>query len=268
MSNNNLKSPLLQSAGIVAAVVVLILIVGSSGSSSAGGGIVALFAGLGNAILFAIGMSIAIALSITILIGIFLAAVAMSDKDEASKMYEGLKKNFAALLLALSCTSCNDNNATSGVSEEESSAMKEELATLQGKNNKLQVTLDSVLADNTEMQNIVSALDTDNATLKTKVDGLSGTVLTLQESETKINELVAQLSAKIEDTNDHELKEQISGLEQLQSSTKNEIEAIGTRLAEVEEKMTKAATPAKRTAPAKKNTAAKTNKPRTPRTKK
>ncbi|MFT5729941.1 MAG: DNA repair exonuclease SbcCD ATPase subunit [Desulforhopalus sp.] len=267
MSNNNLKSPLLQSAGIVAAVVVLILIVGSSGSSSAGGGIAALFAGLGNAILFAIGMTIAVALSITILIGIFLAAVAMSDKAEASKMYEGLKKNFAALLLTLSCTSCNDNNAI-GITEEEYEAMKEELSTLQGKNNKLQATLDSVLADNAEMQNSVSSLDTDNTTLTTKVDELSGTVQTLQESEAKINELVAQLSAKVEATNDDELKEQISALEQMQSSTKIEIEAIGTRLAEVEEKMTKATAPAKRTAAPKKTTAAKTNKPRTTRTKK
>lgn len=266
MSNTNLRNPLLQSAGVVAAVVVLILIIGSSGSSSAGGGIVALFAGLGNAILFVLGMSIAVALSITILIGIFLAAVAMSNKDEASQMYAGLKKNFAARLLALSCTSCNDNNAI-GITEEEYEAMKEELSTLQANKNKLQAKLDSVLTDNTEMQNSVSSLDTDNATLKTKVDELSGTVVTLQESEAKINELVAQLSAKVEDTNDQELKDQISALEQMQSTTKSDIEAIGARLAEVEEKIAKAATPVKRNTPAKKTTATKA-KPKTTRTKK
>lgn len=267
MSNNNLKSPLLQSAGVVAAVVTLILIIGSSGSSSAGGGIIALFAGIGNAILFAIGMSIALALSITILIGIFLAAVAMVNKDEAGKMYDGLKKNFAARLLALSCTSCDDNNAT-GITEEEYEAMKDELTLLQGKNDNLQATLDSVLADNTEIQNNVSSLDNDNTILKTKVDELAGTVQTLQESEAKINDLVAQLSTKLEDTSDQELKDQISSLEQLQTTTKNEIEAIGVRLAEVEANLAKAATPAKRTTTPKKTTAAKTTKPRTPRTKK
>lgn len=262
MANNNLKNPLLQSAAVIAAVVVLILVVGSSGSSSAGGGIVALFAGIGNAILFAIGMSIAVALSITILIAIFLAAVAMSDKDEATKMYEGLKKNFAAILLTLSCTSCNDNKATIGVTEEEYKAMKDELTLLQGKNNTLQATLDSVLSDSAEMQSNVSSLDTDNTILKTKVDELSGTVQALQESEAKINELVAQLSAKLEDTNDQELKDQISALEQLQTATKKEIEAIGARLAEVEVNLTKAATPAKKT------TTAKTTKARAPRAKK
>lgn len=258
MANNNLKNPLLQSAAVIAAVVVLILVVGSSGSSSAGGGIVALFAGIGNAILFAIGMSIALALSITILIAIFLAAVAMSDKDEATKMYEGLKKNFAAILLALSCTSCNDNKATIGETEEEYEAMKDELTQLQGKNNTLQATLDTVLSDSAEMQSNISSLDTDNTILKTKVDELSGTVQALQESETKINELVA----KLEDTSDQELKDQISALEQLQTATKNEIEAIGARLAEVEVNLTKAATPAKKT------TTVKTTKARSPRAKK
>ncbi len=253
MQNNKFKSPLLQSAAVIAAVVVLILTIGSSGSTSAGGGIVALFAGIGNAILFAIGMGIALALSITILIGIFLAAVAMVDKDQAASMYEGLKKNFSASLLALSCTSCNDT----GITEEEYDAMKEELTQLEGKNNKLQATLDSVLADNAEMQNSVSSLDSDNSILKGKVDELTGTVQTLQESEAKINELVAQLSTKVEDTNDQELKDQIGALEQLQASTKAEIEAIGTRLAEVEAKLAKPATPAKRTTAAKKPAAKK-----------
>lgn len=268
MANNNLKNPLLQSAAVIAAVVVLILVVGSSGSSSAGGGIVALFAGIGNAILFAIGMSIALALSITILIAIFLAAVAMVDKNQASEMYEGLKKNFAASLLALSCTSCNDNNATFGVTEEEYEAMKEELTLLQGKNNKLQATLDSVLSNSAQMQSNVSSLDTDNTMLKTKVDELSATVQALQESETKINELVTQLSAKLEDTNDQELKDQIGALEQLQTVTKIELEAISARLAEVETNLTKVATPPKRTTAAKKTTTSKTTKPRTTRAKK
>jgi len=234
MQNNKFKSPLLQSAAVIAAVVVLILTVGSSGSSSAGGGIVALFAGIGNTILFAIGMGIALTLSIAILIGIFLAAVAMVDKNEATKMYEGLKKNFAALLLALSCSSCNDNNATNGITEEEYEAMKEELAQVQGKNSQLQQKLETIVSDNTVLQASVSSLGTDNTALKLKIENLSTTVQELQESETKINELVAELSKKVDEGNDQQLKEQISQLGQLQADTKKEIEAIGARLAEVE----------------------------------
>ena len=248
MANNNFKNPLLQSAAVIAAVVVLILVVGSSGSSSAGGGIVALFVGIGNAILFTIGMSIALALSITILIGIFLAAVAMVDKNEASKMYEGLKKNFAALLLALSCTSCNDNNATFGLTEEEYAAMKKELAQLQGKNSQLQKDLDTVVSDNTNLQTSVNSLSGDNTALKSKIEELSGTVDELKESENKINELVAELSKKVETGNDQQLKDQITQLEQLQAETKNEIDSIGARLTEIEVS-SKNDTPAEETSP-------------------
>jgi septal ring factor EnvC (AmiA/AmiB activator) len=247
MQNNKFKTPLLQSAAVLGAVIVLVLVVASSGSSSSGGGVVALFSGIGNGILFAIGMGIALALSIAILIGIFLAAVAMVDSNEAAKMYAGLKKNFAASLLALSCSSCNENNATIGVTEEEYAAMKEELAQLQDKNTQLQATLDSVLSDNSEMQTNMSTLDTDNAILKTKIDELSGTVHALQESETKINELLAQLSTKLEESNDQELKDQISALEELQNSTKKEIEAIGARLTEVESNLKKAPAPTRTT---------------------
>ena len=247
MQNNKFKTPLLQSAAVLGAVIVLVLIVGSSGSSSAGGSIVALFSGIGNGIMFAIGMAIALALSIAILIGIFLAAVAMVDSTEAAKMYAGLKKNFAASLLALSCSSCNENNATIGVSEEEYAAMKEELIQLQAKNKLLHTSLDSVMAGNAEVQNNVNSLDADNNILKAKVEELLATVNTLRESEAKINEMVAQLSSKLEANNDQELKDQISTLEKLQTSTKNELEAIGARLTEVETNLKKAATPTKTT---------------------
>ncbi len=92
MQNNQFKSPLLQSAAVVAAAVILILSIGSSGAESTGGGIVGLFSGIGNLLLFAIGMTIALTISIVILIGIFLAAVAMVDSEQASGMFADLKK--------------------------------------------------------------------------------------------------------------------------------------------------------------------------------
>ncbi|PHR28051.1 MAG: hypothetical protein COA36_07190, partial [Desulfotalea sp.] len=241
MQTNNFKNPLLQSAALVAAVVVLILVIGSSGTSSTGGGVVAFFAGIGNAILFAIGMSISIALSITILIGIFLAAVAMFDKDEATKMYQGLKKNFDACLLALSCSSCN--NVAVGATEEEYAAMKEELAQLQGKNSRLQTNVDSMLSDNTDLHTNMTSLETDNNALKTKIADLSGTVEDLQVAETKIKEMLSQLSEKFENDNDEQLKDQLSQLEQLQEKAKKDLEDIGKRLTEVEANFTQPPTP-------------------------
>lgn len=92
MENNKFKTPLIQSAAILAAVVVLFVGVGSCGADTSGGESFSILSSLGHAILFCIGLPISLALSIAILIGIFLAAVAMVDSEQASQMFNELKK--------------------------------------------------------------------------------------------------------------------------------------------------------------------------------
>lgn len=92
MKKTDFRTPLIQSAAVLVGVLILFAIVTSSGASSAGGGILAIIFGIGNFILFLIGMGIALLVSIAILIAIFLGAVAMVDKEQASLMYSGLKK--------------------------------------------------------------------------------------------------------------------------------------------------------------------------------
>lgn len=92
MKKTEFRTPLIQSAAVLVGVIILFAIVSSSGASSAGGGVLAIIFGLGNFILFLIGMGIALVISIAILIAIFLGAVAMVDKEQASLMYSGLKK--------------------------------------------------------------------------------------------------------------------------------------------------------------------------------
>lgn len=90
MTNNKFKTPLIQSAFILGAVIILFVILGSGTDST--GNSISVLASIGHAILFCIGMPIAISLSIAILIGIFLAAVAMVDSTEASQMFADIKK--------------------------------------------------------------------------------------------------------------------------------------------------------------------------------
>lgn len=240
MPNNKFRTPLLQSAAILGAVIILVLIVGSSGSSS-GGGALALFAGIGNAIVFAIGMAFAIAFSIAVLIGIFLAAVAAVDKNAAIAMYDGLKKKFASSLLALS-SSFGGDAAARGITEEEYESMQEELSQVQKESSQLQQKVDTVSSSNTELQANISSLASSNKTLKAQIDELSTTVLGLQESTAKTNELVFQLSKKIEEDDDQQSNDQMTQLEQLQTETKEKVEAIGVRLAEVESNFKQAPT--------------------------
>ena len=96
MQKNEFRGPLMQSAAVLGGVLILFAIVASSEASSAGGGILAIIFGIGNLILFFIGMAIALPISIILLIGIFLAAVAMVNPEQASQMYSDLKKKLFA----------------------------------------------------------------------------------------------------------------------------------------------------------------------------
>lgn len=91
MKNNEFRSPLLKSAAIVIGAIILATIAASAGSGS-NGGILAVIAGIGHSVLFVIGLPIALGVCIAVLIGIFLAAVAMVSPELAAEMYSDLKK--------------------------------------------------------------------------------------------------------------------------------------------------------------------------------
>lgn len=93
MENNSLKTPLKQSALLLGGVILVLLIASSSGGN--GGGVFAALAGVGNTILYLIGMAIALSVSIAVMIGIFLGGVAMNSPEQAKLLYADLKKTLA-----------------------------------------------------------------------------------------------------------------------------------------------------------------------------
>lgn len=92
MENNQFKTPLLQSAILLGVLVILFVIAGASGNGESGSSVAGLFSGIGNTIMFLIGIAISLVFSIVVLIGIFLAAVAMVDREQASAIWSDLKK--------------------------------------------------------------------------------------------------------------------------------------------------------------------------------
>ena len=236
MKKTDLRTPLIQSAALLGGMIVLFTIVASSGSTSAGGGITSAFTGLGNAILFVIGMALSLAVSISILVAIFLAAVAMVSPEQASQMYTELKKNFSKNLLTLkdqfSC--CENQGSATGISEEDYNQMKQEIEQLRGQNQTLNATLKQLKDDKTSLQSTFNELSEDNLQLTNKIEGLADAIKVLETSELEIKKLVDELSLKISSGTDESLKENIKKLEELQLSTQAEIEKLNERLQAVE----------------------------------
>ncbi len=229
MQKNEFRGPLMQSAAVLGGVLILFAVVASSGASSSEGGILSIIFGIGNLILFFIGMAIAIPFTIALLIAIFLAAVAMVNPEQASQMYSDLKKNFALNALSL-IKCCADSHSETGITTEEFDRMKLEIAQLHDKNLILQKDITELLGGKTLLQENVTNLTGENSALKEKIEEMSVAIEHLQNSEKEIKNLVEKLTTKIQAGADQELKDQIKKLEQLYSETHIEIENLMERL--------------------------------------
>lgn len=84
--NKEMSKPLKQAAILLGAVIILI---GCLGTASNG-----VTASPFQFILFLFGLAIGLAITISAVTGIFLAAIAMSNKKAACEMWNSLKSNF------------------------------------------------------------------------------------------------------------------------------------------------------------------------------
>jgi DNA repair exonuclease SbcCD ATPase subunit len=219
---------------VLGGVLVLFAIVASSSSSGSDGGILGVIFGIGNLILFGIGMVIALLLSIAILIAIFLAAVAMVDSELAAQMYSDLKKNFAQSVMLLNKQCCEDNSSDIGVTQEEYDRMKQEIEQLQGEKLVLQKNIKDITEENALLKGDVANINSENQIINKRIEELSLEVETLQSSEKEILGLVDNLTKKIQAGTDQDLKNQIKMLEQPLADTQSEIESLVKRLSALE----------------------------------
>jgi chromosome segregation ATPase len=230
MKKTEFSTPLIQSAAVLGGVLVLFAIVASSGANGSEGGVLSVIFGIGNLILFGIGMVIAVLFSIAVLIAIFLAAVAMVDTEQASQMYSDLKKNFALNAIAFS-KQCSDNNSSAiGVTKEECDQMKQKIDQLQDENMVLQNNIKGLTEDNALLQGNVENLSAENLVVNSKIEELSVEVENLQASEKEIKDLIDAMAEKIQAGPDRDLKDQVKKLEQPLADTQSEISLLIERL--------------------------------------
>lgn len=236
MKKSEFRTPLIQSALLLGGVVILFAAVGSSGATSTGGGILALFAGIGNTILFAIGLSLGIGICIAVLVGIFLGAVAMVSPEQASGMYADLKKKFShGVLTCKEAWTCNaSTDQVAGVTEEEHTFLKQEVLELQDKNKNLLDRSKTFENDTKSLFSEIDSLKSSNGTLEMKLEELTLTLIALQESEQNIKGGIAELNAKIPSGPDQSLVEQIKQLESLQNGIRSELDNLIETLGGVE----------------------------------
>lgn len=244
MKDNKFRTPLLQSAAVLGGVLLLAIIAASSGTGSEGGGFFAVLSGIGNTILFVIGLAFGLILSIAILIGVFLAAVAMVSPEQAAQMYSDLKKNFSQSLLTCKNTwpCCENNGSGAWIGAEEYNRMKNEITDLQNNNGLLLKKIDELQFANTLFRENVDELSGETAIHKKKIDELHLVVEKLQKSEIEIKSLLDDLTAKVQTDGFQDINSQIDKLKAFQTDTKNEIDRLHDRLNNLESTLNQSST--------------------------
>ena len=236
MKKNEFRGPLLQSAALLIGTVILATIAASAGNGGSGGGILAIVAGIGNSILFVIGLAIGLVVSIALLIGIFLAAVAMVSPEQASYMYSDLKKNFfqGLLICSNSWSCCEKRGPVAAVDSEEQGRMKQQTIRLQENNSELNNQINELQRERILFKEKVEHFQADNLSLNSRIEELNQTVNNFNDAENAMRGLVTDLTAKIQSDAIAEITVQTQSLECLQPETRNKFEALIERLNSLE----------------------------------
>jgi len=230
MENSQFRKPLFQSAAILGAVFVLFALI-SSPVAGTSGGVSAVFSGIGNLILFLIGLGIALPLSIAILIGIFLGAVALQNRETATQMYSDLKKNFSTNIgVFKNRWSCCTNSSEMNISEEEYNQMNLELEQLKEDNGVFQEDLRKIKIENSNLNDTLAKLTKQNSTLTEQFSVLDQSVEELHNSGKAVKEMLDTLTTQFDEGQKFNVEEKVTQLEEKQKQSIAIIDDFSARL--------------------------------------
>lgn len=235
MKKSEFRTPLLQSAAVLAGVIFLATLAASAGSESSGG-FLSIIAGIGKIILFIIGLAVGLGTSIILLIGIFLAAVAMVSPEQAKGFYSDLKKNFARIVLNCSefRSCCDLNDSMPSLHLGDYHRMKEELLHLKESNLELSNVVKEMGGKTCSLQEKIDLLEIDNSSIRGKIEELEQTIIRLSDSGNSLNELVTKFITSTHSGSNSEMIDQVPTLESQQIQDRNSIENLALRLAALE----------------------------------
>jgi len=235
MEKSEFQKPLIQSAAIVAVVFILFALISSPSTGGDSGGILALFSGIGNMILFFIGLSIAVPFSIAVVIAIFLGAVALYSRETSAQMYSDLKKNFSENIVTLkSRWACCDGSSNNADAVGETNLMKQAIAQLKENNAALLKEIQGLKIENNNLEENLAKLQNADSDLNQKLEELDLIVKNLGNSHQELGDLTSNLDARFEAGLEADLKDKLSTLEQLQKKSDDLLASISARLDSLE----------------------------------
>ncbi|MBM9512393.1 hypothetical protein [Desulfogranum marinum] len=195
MKQNIMRGPLLKAGVVLLIFTLLVYFTSTSAEGSVWSSIAMIFIGAINLIKWAFGMIIGLSLCLAVLIGIFLGAVAMVNKESAAGMYASLKLTLGSWLADGLAVVAN----VKASAQQESASPKVEKALLNDttKVDEIHSMLESKL---NELTNKIHALESkmDAFASTDKLDQVAGEVNASGDALQKLSEVLTGLETKVE----------------------------------------------------------------------
>ena len=197
MKQNIMRGPLLKAGVVLLIFALLVYFTSTSAHGSVWSSIAMIFIGAINLVKWAFGMILGLAFCLAVLVGIFLGAVAMVNKESAASMYANLKVTLGVwfadgLAIVGNVKECSQRQQTA------SPKVEQALINDTTKVDEIHSMLEGKLNDLTEK---IHALESkmDAFASSDKLDQVAGEVNASGDALVKLNEVLSGLETKVED---------------------------------------------------------------------
>ena len=197
MKQNIMRGPLLKAGLVLLIFTLLVYFTSTSAEGSVWSSITMIFVGAINLVKWALGMIIGLGVCLAVLIGIFLGAVAMVNKESAAGMYAALKGTLGGwladgLVAAGNMKACSQQRES--VSPQAQQALVAETTNVDQIHDMLEGKLDMLTAKIHALEAKMEAFASTD-----KLDQVAGEVNASGDALQKLSEVLTVLETKVDD---------------------------------------------------------------------
>ncbi len=218
MKRHELQKPLIQSALVLLAILLLIGFVAGSNAQTFFGGITSIFKGAFFSVLFVFALAIALLFSIVVLIGVYLAALALYNPETARQTYFKLQDRVMAQIAEWkSCRAAAVSQDQTTAEPPEISAIRPQVQPKQELHHKPTAAVEEIQT----LRDTIAQLSEENRAFSAALAGMKSKLDTLSEKEVETASAAAQQLEKQEQDFTADLTELSAQIKEVRATVQN-----------------------------------------------
>lgn len=206
MKTNMMRAPLIKSGLVLLLFVLLAYLTSASPDGGVLGSLGLIIVGMVRFIQWSIAMVIALAVSIAFLIGVFLFAVSLVNRETAADMYQATKTGVAELLrpvfASIACLAGQSGSCCASTAAPAAEFKEELQAVISGEIEKVAVSQQALNVQFAAISSKLQALEAKSGDFAAaaQLEAIAGDIAASAQAITEVKDNVAALEGKLKDT--------------------------------------------------------------------